>query len=61
MEFRKYTESLMNKNRQDVLKQTAAAHRDNLRKNLEHRLEVARSSGDPNLVRQLEAEANYLR
>jgi hypothetical protein len=51
----------MNKNRQDLLKQTAAAHRDNLQKNLQHRLEVARSRGDQDLVRQLEAEASYLR
>lgn len=51
----------MNNNRQDLIKQTAAAHRDNLKKNLQHRLEVARSRGDQDLVRQLEAEANYLR
>jgi hypothetical protein len=50
----------MNKNRQEALKQVAAVHRDNLRKNLQHRLEVARSQGDENLVRQLEAEASYL-
>ncbi|MBW4620561.1 MAG: hypothetical protein KME17_14555 [Cyanosarcina radialis HA8281-LM2] len=51
---------MMNKNRQETLKQVAAVHRDNLRKNLQHRLEVARIQGNENLVRQLEAEASYL-
>jgi hypothetical protein len=51
----------MNTNRQNILRETAATHRDNLRRNLQHRLEVARSRGDENLVRQLEAEASYLR
>lgn len=36
------------------------AHRENLKKNLEHRLTVARSNGDEKLVRQLEQEAAYL-
>jgi hypothetical protein len=40
--------------------QAAQIHRENLRKNLEHRIEVARSQGDDELVRQLEAEARYL-
>ncbi|AFZ02329.1 arginine synthesis PII-interacting regulator PirA [Calothrix sp. PCC 6303] len=31
-------------------------HQQNIRKSLERRLEVARSKGDENLVRQLEAE-----
>jgi hypothetical protein len=31
-------------------------HLQNIRKSLQHRLEVARSKGDENLVRQLEAE-----
>jgi hypothetical protein len=56
-EFKKYT---MNINRQEKLKNAAAAHRDSLRKSLEHRIEVARANGDERLVRQLEAEANYL-
>jgi len=42
------------------MKKSASIHRDNLRKNLEHRLEVARANGDEKLVRLLEAEANYL-
>ena len=49
----------MNKN-QEAIKQVAATHRDNLRKNLQHRLEVARAKGDQQLVAQLEAEASYL-
>jgi hypothetical protein len=51
---------VMNRNRQELLKTAAEKHRDSLRKNLEHRLEVARARGDEQLVRQLEAEANYL-
>lgn len=50
----------MNRNRQETLKKVAATHRANLEKNLQHRLEVARAKGDENLVRMLEAEANYL-
>lgn len=50
----------MNKNRQQILTQTTQLHRLNLRKNLERRLEVARSRGDENLVRLLEAEASYI-
>ncbi len=51
----------MNKNRQQTLTKAAATHRETLRKNLQHRLEVARSQGNDTLVRQLEAEATYLR
>ncbi len=51
----------MNKNRHNQVQQAAAAHRDNLQKNLAHRLEVARANGDETLIRQLEAEASYLR
>ncbi|WP_198525070.1 arginine synthesis PII-interacting regulator PirA [Kamptonema formosum] len=50
----------MNKTRQEILKETAATHRANLYKNLQHRLELARAKGDQNLIRLLEAEANYL-
>lgn len=52
--------SIMNTIRQETLKQVAAAHRANLQKNLQHRLEVARSKGDEKLIRMLEAEASYL-
>jgi hypothetical protein len=41
--------------------QVAETHRDNLRKLLEHRLEVARANGDNELVRRLEAEADSLK
>jgi hypothetical protein len=51
----------VNKNRHNQVQQAAAAHRDNLQKNLAHRLEVARANGDETLIRQLEAEASYLR
>ncbi|MFW6295950.1 MAG: hypothetical protein ACOC04_02040 [Halothece sp.] len=52
---------MMNKNSQQVLTQAASVHRDSLRKNLQHRLEVARAKGDDSLIRQLEAEASYLK
>lgn len=50
----------MNKNRNLQAQQAAAAHRDSLKKNLQHRIEVARAKGDESLIRQLEAEASYL-
>lgn len=49
----------MSRNIQGKLKKAAEAHRDNIHKTLQHRLEVARSKGDETLVRQLEAEINY--
>lgn len=51
----------MNRNHLDKVRKAASAHRDTLQKNLEHRLEVARANGDEALIRQLEAEASYLR
>ncbi len=50
----------MKKIRQEVLNQAANTHRESLRKNLQHRIEVARSQGNDTLVSQLEAEAAYL-
>jgi hypothetical protein len=50
----------MNKNRQQSINNAATAHRESLRKNLQHRLEIARAQGNEKLVRQLEAEASYL-
>ena len=50
----------MNSNRQETLKQAALNHRESLRKSLQNRLEAARAKGDEKLIRQLEAEANYL-
>ncbi len=51
---------MMNKNRQEMITQAASVHRESLRKSLQHRIEVARSQGNENLVRQLEKEASYL-
>lgn len=48
-------------NRHNKVKSAAAmAHRESLRRNLEHRLELARDKGDETLIKQLEKEANYL-
>lgn len=47
------------KNVQGKAKQAAQAHRANIQKSIQHRLEVARANGDESLVRQLEAEINY--
>ncbi|ACA98275.1 MULTISPECIES: hypothetical protein [Cyanophyceae] len=45
---------------QQIVKQIKRTHRENLKKNLQHRLEAARNSGNDHLVQQLEAEAQYL-
>lgn len=50
----------MNKNRHQSLKEVSQLHKENLRKNIERRLEAARAKGDENLIKMLEAEANYL-
>lgn len=50
----------MNKNRRETLTENARTHRETLQKNLQRRLEAARAKGDEQLIRQLEAEANYL-
>lgn len=51
---------MLNKVRQEKAMKASQTHRVNLQKNLQRRLEVARANGDENLVRQLEAEANYI-
>ncbi|MEM1368650.1 MAG: hypothetical protein AAGG02_11655 [Cyanobacteria bacterium P01_H01_bin.15] len=51
----------MNKDKRQLLQKAAATHRQNLKSNLERRLEAARSRGDQKLINQLEAEAFYLR
>ncbi len=51
---------MLNKKRQGSLANVSETHRSNLQKNLQRRLEAARAKGDENLVRQLEAEANYI-
>ncbi|MGK7930929.1 MAG: hypothetical protein AB4041_05785 [Microcystaceae cyanobacterium] len=50
----------MKKIRKEMVTQAANVHRESLRKNLQHRIEVARSQGNDKLVSQLEAEAAYL-
>ncbi len=49
----------MNKQTQQHFNQVSQTHRLNIRKNLQHRLEVARAKGDEDLIRQLEAESEY--
>ncbi len=46
--------------RQENLTRVSETHRENLRRNLQRRLEAARARGDEQLVRQLEAEAHYI-
>lgn len=50
----------MNKNSQETITQAAKAHRESLRKSLQHRLEMARAMNNEKLILQLEAEAAYL-
>ncbi|BAY15327.1 hypothetical protein NIES2109_33320 [Nostoc sp. HK-01] len=50
----------MSHNRLEAMRQTKEVHRQNLRKNLEHRLEVAKAQGNERLINQLEAEMRYL-
>jgi hypothetical protein len=52
---------MLNKNPKSAASQAAIAHRDNIRKNLERRMAAARAKGDNNLLKMLEAEANYLK
>jgi hypothetical protein len=52
--------SIVNNNRQQVLIKAAEAHRETLRKNIQRRLDAARVKGDETLIRQLEAEAQYI-
>ncbi|WP_308256625.1 hypothetical protein [Geminocystis sp. GBBB08] len=52
---------MMNVTRKSQMSANAAqAYQDSLRKNLEHRLQVARNQGNQKLVEQLEQEATYL-
>jgi hypothetical protein len=51
----------MNKVTRQAARQAAETHQNALRQSLERRMEVARAKGDQQLLRQLEAEANYLR
>jgi hypothetical protein len=49
----------MNQNRLQSGRKAREAHRENIQKSLEHRLQVARAKGDEQLIRQLEAEMRY--
>jgi hypothetical protein len=49
----------MNQNRLQSTRKAQEAHRENIQKSLEHRLQVARAKGDEQLIRQLEAEMRY--
>jgi hypothetical protein len=46
--------------RMEAARRAQEVHRQNLQRNLEHRLQVARANGDERLIRQLEAEMRYL-
>jgi hypothetical protein len=46
-------------NRVASAKNAQEAHKQSILRSLEHRLEVARTKGDDNLVRQIEAEIRY--
>jgi len=50
---------IMSNNMQQRLRKAAEVHRANIQQTTQHRLEVARASGNDKLVRQLEAEINY--
>jgi hypothetical protein len=52
---------MLNINRDSAAAKAVIAHRDNIRKNLERRMEVARAKGDTTLLKILEAEANALK
>ncbi|MBW4562136.1 MAG: hypothetical protein KME32_13465 [Mojavia pulchra JT2-VF2] len=49
----------MNTNRVQAATKAKEAHIQNIQRNIEHRLEVARAKGDEKLIRQLEAEMRY--
>lgn len=50
-----------NKKRQEILTKSAATHRENIQRQLQRRLEVAKAKGDRSLIDLLEAEAEYFR
>lgn len=47
-------------NRVNAANKAQEAHRQNIQRSLEHRLEVARANGDEKLIRQLEDEMRHL-
>ena len=46
----------MNKDRIELAKETLTTHKENMRKTLERRLQLAKAQNDENLSRQLEGE-----
>ena len=46
----------MSNNRIQTVRKAQEAHRQNIQRSLEHRLQVARAKGDEKLIHQLEAE-----
>jgi len=52
--------SIMNKNTSKSLVELNEVHKANIEKKLAHRLEVARTKGNENLVKTLEAEKQLL-
>lgn len=50
----------MNNNHLITVSRATEAHRETLRKNLQHRIEVARAQGNEKLLEQLQQEAAYL-
>jgi hypothetical protein len=51
----------MIRNRIEAAEKAREAHKQSIKKNLEHRLQVARAKSDENLIRQIEAEMQYLK
>lgn len=51
---------MWNKKRHQVQTEIAQAHRVNLQRNWQRRMESARAKGDETLIRLLEAEASYI-
>ncbi len=51
----------MNTTRLQAANNAKEAHRENIQRNIERRLQVARANGDETLVRQLEDEMRYCR
>ncbi len=50
---------IMNTNRLQAANKAKEAHRQNIQRDIERRLQVARSQGDEKLIRQLEDEMRY--
>ena len=46
--------------RRQLLQESARIHQDNIRRSLQHRIEVAQAQGDQSLIRQLQEEMHQL-